>query len=264
MIYEINSTGLLFLAGICIVAGLLAGLAISQFKGGEKGAKPPRKGLIEVVQVWRDRRDGTLWLKLGNTIGSSAASFDEAQRDDMGNIAQELSEWAGKSIKRPVPPPSGLAARLEQERPQRQTGELPPALQRQTGELPQTPEALLGLDEPYAVSGYRQTRSTGELPPLERPSLNPIETIRRALESDVKKPLPPDRSIAAQVNDIFLDIIAGTELEKRGIRLMELPGKGMVVMIGLTQYDSVDDVPDPEIKAALKQAVATWEKTMLG
>jgi hypothetical protein len=253
MFYEINSTGLLFLAGICIIAGFLAGLVISQLRGGEKGAKPPRKGLIEVAQVWRDRLDGTLWLKLGNTIGSNAASFDEKQRDDVWNIAQELSEWAGKSIKRPVPPPSGLAARLEQER-----------LQRQTGELPQTPEALLGLDETYAVSGYRQPRSTGELPPLERPSLNPIETIRRALESDVKKPLPPDRSIAAQVNDIFLEIIAGTELEKRGIRLMELPGKGMVVMIGLTQYDSVDDVPDPEIKAALKQAVATWEKTMLG
>jgi len=44
---------------------------------------------------------------------------------------------------------------------------------------------------------------------------------------------------------------------------MELPGKGMVVMIGLDQYDSVNDVPDSEIQAVLRAAVKEWEDKML-
>lgn len=264
MIFEIDMTGLMILALICIFSGILAGILISQLRGGDKSTRPPRKGLFEVAQIWRDRVDGMIWLKIGRKFGSNAAMLDNDQRDELWKIAQELGEWVGKTLERPALPPSGLAARLVQEKPQRQTGELPPTPLRQTGELSQMPDVFSGLDESFTTSGYRQPRATGELPPLERSSLNPIETFRRALESDVKKPAPPERSIASQVNEIFLEAIAGTDLEKRGIRLMELPGKGLVVMIGLTQYDSVDDVPDPEIKAALKNAVATWEDRMLG
>ena len=40
---------------------------------------------------------------------------------------------------------------------------------------------------------------------------------------------------------------------------MELPTKGMVVMIGLDQYDTVDDVPDPAIQALIRTSVKEWE-----
>jgi hypothetical protein len=42
---------------------------------------------------------------------------------------------------------------------------------------------------------------------------------------------------------------------------MELPTKGLVVMVGLQQYEEVDAVPDPEIRALIRQSVDEWEKS---
>jgi hypothetical protein len=48
-------------------------------------------------------------------------------------------------------------------------------------------------------------------------------------------------------------------MAQRGVRLLELPNKGMVVMVGLEQYSGVDEVPDDEIRSMIKLAVAEWE-----
>jgi hypothetical protein len=40
---------------------------------------------------------------------------------------------------------------------------------------------------------------------------------------------------------------------------MEFPNKGMVVLIGLDQYEGIDAVPDENIRALLRAAVAEWE-----
>jgi hypothetical protein len=54
--------------------------------------------------------------------------------------------------------------------------------------------------------------------------------------------------------------LAGQTTEKRAIRLLELPGKGMVVAVGLEQYDGVGAVPDPEIRSLIREAVSDWER----
>jgi hypothetical protein len=72
----------------------------------------------------------------------------------------------------------------------------------------------------------------------------------------------PDRplSIVEQVNDILKEIVAGTPMEARLIRLSENPRQGVVVWVGTEHYDGVDNVPDPEVKAIIKQAGAEWER----
>ena len=86
-----------------------------------------------------------------------------------------------------------------------------------------------------------------------------------AVQSDVGKPPgPEDRSIADQIDEILQANLKGTELDKRGVRLMELPEKGMVVMVGLDQYEGVDEVPDPQIQAVIRSAVAEWESKYSG
>jgi hypothetical protein len=72
----------------------------------------------------------------------------------------------------------------------------------------------------------------------------------------------PDRplSIVEQVNDILKEIVAGTPMEERKIRLSEDPRQGVVVWVGAEHYNGVDMVPDPEVKAVLRQAGAEWER----
>jgi hypothetical protein len=64
----------------------------------------------------------------------------------------------------------------------------------------------------------------------------------------------------AQIDEILQERLAGTPLAVRGIRLQEAPDGGVIVLVGLQRFEGIDAVPDSEIKAAIRQAVAEWEK----
>jgi hypothetical protein len=53
--------------------------------------------------------------------------------------------------------------------------------------------------------------------------------------------------------------LTGSPLEDRGVFLAQSPEGGVSVYIGLTKYNGIEDVPDPEIKAAIRAAIAEWE-----
>jgi hypothetical protein len=90
--------------------------------------------------------------------------------------------------------------------------------------------------------------------------VNPVSVLARALQSEVRNPAPAPKSIAAQIDDILQEVLENSPLESRAIRLLELPTKGMVVMVGLDQYEGVEAVPDDEIKGMIRSAVAEWER----
>jgi hypothetical protein len=67
-------------------------------------------------------------------------------------------------------------------------------------------------------------------------------------------------SLVQQIDRVLQARLAGTALAGRGIRLAEAAHGGALVFIGQTQYDGVDKVADPEIQAAIRSAIADWEK----
>ena len=96
--------------------------------------------------------------------------------------------------------------------------------------------------------------------PLKRPSMNPLDAFTRALQPVSQPTHPFARSIAEQVDEILQEMLMDSPLRSRAIRLLELPQKGMVVMVGLDQYAGVDAVPDEEIHSLIRSAVAEWER----
>jgi hypothetical protein len=92
---------------------------------------------------------------------------------------------------------------------------------------------------------------------------SPIGMIKDAFTADVVLPFA-DVSLADQIDPILQSMLIDSPLADRGISLMDIEGRGMVVNIGLEMYDSVNDVPDDEIRAILKKAVAVWEKRATG
>lgn len=86
-----------------------------------------------------------------------------------------------------------------------------------------------------------------------------VKSVARLLQGETKIPeeIP---SIAAQIDHILQLKLEEANLHKRGIRLMELPNRGMVFMIGLEQYEFIDEIPDPEVQDIIRQAVAEWEE----
>ncbi len=73
------------------------------------------------------------------------------------------------------------------------------------------------------------------------------------------RPSAPAGSIVTQIDTILQAHLAGTPLEDRGVFLAQSPEGGVMVYVGLTKYMGLDDVPDPEIKAAIRAAISEWE-----
>ena len=86
-------------------------------------------------------------------------------------------------------------------------------------------------------------------PSTPRPAVIPLED----------RPAAPANSIVTQIDTILQARLAGTPLEERGIFLTQSPEGGVIVYVGLTRYNGIDEVPDPEIKAAIRGAISEWE-----
>jgi hypothetical protein len=79
-----------------------------------------------------------------------------------------------------------------------------------------------------------------------------------------KKPEPEKNiaslSIVQQIDTVLQARLMNSPLAKRGIRLQESIQGGVEVYVGLQKFHAVDDVPDEEIKTAIRAAIAEWEK----
>jgi hypothetical protein len=112
----------------------------------------------------------------------------------------------------------------------------------------------------------RPTQSTpNTLEDIQRSMRNPLKTLLRAFEeTNVAKIEPVTPTIAAQIDEILQKKLENTPYADSGIRLEDTPGQGVVMMVGLDQYDGVESVPDETIRNLIREAVADWEKQMLG
>ena len=95
-------------------------------------------------------------------------------------------------------------------------------------------------------------------PGQEQPARPPIPA--KTKEPKVEQPAVAPFSIVAQIDQILQDGLAGTPLAGKGIHLQESPEGGVIVWVGLQRFEGVDAVLDPQVKAAIRQAVEAWEK----
>jgi hypothetical protein len=72
-----------------------------------------------------------------------------------------------------------------------------------------------------------------------------------------ERPTKP-KSMIEQINAILQRKIADTPGDQKAVRLIEGPGGSVRVLLGLHSYN-LDEVPDPEARELIRQAVATWE-----
>jgi hypothetical protein len=90
-------------------------------------------------------------------------------------------------------------------------------------------------------------------------SISPLTTPKTPAMAKEDRPAAPATSIVGQIDSVLQEQIAGTPLEERGVFLAQSPDGGVMVYVGLTKYMAIDDVPDAEIKAAIRAAITVWE-----
>ena len=76
---------------------------------------------------------------------------------------------------------------------------------------------------------------------------------------DDEKPVPAPQSIVVQIDSVLQARLAGTPLKEKGVRLQESIDGGVIVWVGVDKYETVDDVPDEQVKAAIRAAIKEWD-----
>ena len=112
-----------------------------------------------------------------------------------------------------------------------------------------SPPPLSGQPSPAPVSPAPSTPK-----PTPQPSAPRASTIAKE-----DRPSAPANSIVTQIDAILQAHLAGSPLEGRGVFLTQSPEGGVIVYVGLTRYTGVDEVPDAEVKAAIRAAISEWE-----
>lgn len=122
--------------------------------------------------------------------------------------------------------------------------------------------ALLTLMRPWLEGGKPQPVSPPAhvaapvVAPAPRPAAPPVAVAPK----EEKEPAEAPQSMVAQIDAILQARLVGTPLETLDIKLRESPEGSVLVHVGVNVYQAIEDVPDEPIKAALRSAIAAWEK----
>ena len=81
-----------------------------------------------------------------------------------------------------------------------------------------------------------------------------------SIQEKDEKPQTAPTSMVGQINAILQVRIANTPLASQGVTMMEIPSGGVIVYVGVNKYEGIEDVPSEDIKAAIRAAIAEWEK----
>ncbi len=112
---------------------------------------------------------------------------------------------------------------------------------------------------PLAPSQPKPVPVQTAAPPLRSQPTPQPSTPRPAIIPPEDRPSAPANSIVTQIDTILQEQLKGSALEERGVFLTQSAEGGVIVFVGLTRYHGVDEVPDPEIKAAIRAAIKVWE-----
>ena len=108
------------------------------------------------------------------------------------------------------------------------------------------------------LSGQLKPAPVSPTPSTPKPVPQPAAPQTSAIAKE-DRPSAPANSIVAQIDAILQARLARTPLEDRGVFLAQSPEGGVIVYVGLTRYTGVDEVPDAEVKAAIRAAISEWE-----
>ena len=86
------------------------------------------------------------------------------------------------------------------------------------------------------------------------------KSIASVLVPNSKQEEAAPTSMVGQIDAILQTHLANSPLVTRGVRLAESPEGGVIVWDGVKKYNGVSEVPDPQVQAIIRAAIAEWEK----
>jgi hypothetical protein len=227
-----------FLIGAAIVGFIwyLVGISRRMHKGAKPDV-PSQPNLDEIARLMRHTETQELVVEMDGDYFNTADELSIAQQHRLGFTSNVLTKWLM------LPSPTSVPAA----------------------------EPILPAFEPVPVESPSIEPPVEELhpdfiPPFAGEPLEGIKPVSTALSDVVGgilnpplSPAPTFKSIANQINDVLQAHLVGTPLESRGITVQDGPDRGVKFTLDGSEYASVMDVPDEEVRDIIRDAVVEWD-----
>jgi hypothetical protein len=231
---------LFFIIGAAVM-GLIWYFQVVMRKGrkGSKKSAALDDDQTEIARLIRDNKTQDLVVEMEGNPYKSVHELNPGLQRRLSFTSTVLVKWLAEPA--PEPAPSGEAGEGSQE--------ASPAVTVPIAEGTESPEAHAGFIAPFA-----EEPETDVVPV----STNLSDVVGGIL-NPAPQPLPQFKSIAMQINDILQAQLAGTAMESRGITVNDAPDHGVMVTLDGNKYPGLKDVPDEEVRKAIRAAVLEWE-----
>jgi len=199
--------------------------------------------LSEIARLMRNTHTQELLVRMDGKTVKAAYELTLTQHRRLSLASNVLVRWLN---------PTTLEPELMEVSPKEQTT--------------QPPEPLMVefLSAPAAVNPAEPR--TVYIPPFAAETLKEVKPVSTQLPDVVGNLLNPTpksepeiNSIASQINEVLQNQLVGTPLESRGISVNEGHDRGVMVTLDGKQYEGVMDVPDEDVRRAIRSAVVEWE-----
>ena len=227
---------IIIIAIICLVVGFVLGNIFPIFSdddeehvvgGPQEDEKPEHipepedhPGLTKIAKIWRKDKNKELMAEIEDAMLSKGNHLNSDQHAVLSMLLVDLQDWVG------------LKSKLE-------AGESPSGVSSR--------EELIDVENPLDQLKEGLSR------------YNPLAYVKKGIQADIV-PIDTTTSLSDQIDEILQEFLEDSPLKEKGIRLMEIEGRGMVFVIGLDMYDDVDEIPEKKIRSLIKSAVNEWEK----
>ena len=255
---------------LAAVIGIFIGLLVaSLFTTREPRSKqePPREavkeGFGEVARLWYSPAGKRLMVEMEGGQYKEFTSLSKEQQAKVVRLADLLNDW----VVEPVETAETFVEEAPREVPQMYVPIVPDGQ-----DEPEEPYQPVYREPDFAFDLVEEEPALKVEEPItpfvsaEQEEADLVSVLQESLDEEMETPedeepaITPDLSITQQISAILDEMLAGTELQDKGIRLWENEDHGVDVWVGVEKFEGIEAVPYPQVRQVIRDAVLRWEK----
>ncbi|MEL7591177.1 MAG: hypothetical protein AAGU17_07755 [Anaerolineaceae bacterium] len=248
---------------LAAVIGVFIGLLLANLFGSRdthKKQEPPpdvvKEGYGEVAGLWYSPAGKKMLMEVEGGYYKNISKLSKDQQAKARRIVALLNDWAVEQVE-PVAEPAPQPLQQDQPSGTPEALELSP-------EPDLTPEAFLDLvkDEEPADAEEPGSPFISD----EQEEADMVSLLQESLEIQDATPVTEEvdgsaaLTITQQIGAVLDNMLRGTDLEDKGIRLSENADHGVDVYVGNEKFEGIEAVPYPQVRQMIHEAVMRWEE----
>jgi len=225
------------------------GYVVREFLGGSKKEKKDSSG-DTLLRYWIDEQKVQHVELEGQDV--SITDGTPEQRRHLAELAHTLQKWAQAGEPAQPAPVVPVPAAAVAVAPAMKAAEPPPAA------------AIAGtaVVDPGLQAAETPVVSPDEPKENAKPRINLAKGAQMFFSENVSRKVEPKpKTIVSMIDDVLQKKLETSPLQSRKIKLEDGPHGEVVVVVNADRYAGVDQVPDPEIQAIIRESIAEWEHT---